>query len=125
GRRMPAPNRRSSAVRAPCRGHRSLGRSFHSLCMSAEALEGRVLLSAYVVTNLNDSGVGSLRDAIQQANSNPIADTISFATPAGTITLTSGSLDITDDLTVIGPGPQWLSVSGNSMSRVFRIGTDV
>ena len=43
---------------------------------------------AFTVSNLNDHGAGSLRQAILNANSNPGADTINFAV-AGTITLNS------------------------------------
>lgn len=56
-----------------------------------EHLEDRVVLSAFSVTNLNDSGVGSFRQAIQDANSHAGADTITFNV-AGTIDLTSGAL---------------------------------
>ena len=43
-----------------------------------ERLEDRTLLSAYVVTNANDDGAGSLRQAIADANLNPGFDTINF-----------------------------------------------
>jgi hypothetical protein len=39
----------------------------------------------------------------------------------GTITLTSGELDITGNLTVDGPGANRLIVSGNDASRVFSV----
>ncbi|HEX4796685.1 MAG TPA: PKD domain-containing protein [Humisphaera sp.] len=48
-----------------------------------EALEDRTLLNSYVVTNVNNSGSGSLRDAIQQANSNSGFDAITFNIPGG------------------------------------------
>ncbi|HXG86671.1 MAG TPA: hypothetical protein VNI84_21815 [Pyrinomonadaceae bacterium] len=53
------------------------------------------------VTNANDSGAGSLRDALTQANSNAQADTINFDAAffnvPRTITLTGGELPITRD----------------------------
>lgn len=42
----------------------------------------------YTVTNTNDSGAGSLRTAITNANSNAAGDTIAFSV-SGTITLSS------------------------------------
>ncbi|MFN6465884.1 MAG: DUF4347 domain-containing protein [Nostoc sp. DedVER02] len=86
-----------------------------------------------VVTNTNDSGVGSLRQAILNANATPGADIITFAgvftdaTP-DIITLTSGSLSITDDVTILGTGASKLTINGNKTSGVFEIsgtGTDV
>src|SRR6516225_3437124 len=79
-----------------------------------EALECRTLPSTFTVLNLADSGPGSLRQAILDANAQPGADTIQFAHGLhGTIALTSGELDITDDLTIDGPGAGRLAVSGN------------
>lgn len=49
-------------------------------------LEGRILLSAFTVLNLNDQGAGSLRQAILNADSTRGADVINFDV-AGTITL--------------------------------------
>jgi hypothetical protein len=43
-----------------------------------EALEGRQLPSVFTVTNTDDSGPGSLRQAILDANANPGLDTIAF-----------------------------------------------
>ena len=59
-----------------------------------ESLEERTLLSAFTVSNLNDHGAGSLRQAILNANSNPGADVINFNV-AGTITLASALPTIT------------------------------
>lgn len=74
------------------------------------------------VTNLNDSGPGSLRDAIEEANIHPGDDTITFDPGlSGTITLTSGALIITDDVSIIGPGANVLAVSGNHASGAFDV----
>jgi predicted outer membrane repeat protein len=75
----------------------------------------------YTVTNTNDSGAGSLRAAVAATNGTPgVADTITFAV-TGTITLTSGVIEITDSLTITGPGAGLLTISGNNASRVFLI----
>ena len=51
--------------------------------------------STYTVTNLNNSGVGSLRQAITDANNNPGADTIIFSI-AGTINIASELPELSD-----------------------------
>src|ERR1700679_217320 len=56
--------------------------------LAVEALEERILLTAYTVSNLNDHGSGSLRQAILNANLHLGSDTINF-TVAGTINLAS------------------------------------
>ena len=72
------------------------------------------------VTNTNDSGAGSLRQAIADANP---GDTIDFdLTYPVTITLTNGQLIIEKDLTIGGPGASNLIISGNYKSRIFTIG---
>ena len=70
--------------------------------------------STVTVTNTNDSGPGSLRDAI--ATSAP-GDTVDFGV-TGTITLSS-TLAINKNLTISGPGAASLSVSGNNSVVVF------
>ena len=69
------------------------------------------------VTNTNDSGPGSLRQALTDAND---GDTIEFAV-TGTIELTSGELLVDKSITVSGPGAENLAVNGNNQSRVFHI----
>lgn len=80
----------------------------------------------FKVTNSNDSGVGSLRQAIGNANTAPSADTVVFASlfnTARTITLTTGQIDLTDAAltTIAGPGSNLLTVSGNNASRIFNV----
>src|SRR5688500_3911057 len=70
------------------------------------------------VTNKNDSGAGSLRQAITSSVS---VETITFAAGVtGTITLTSGTLLIDKSLTIQGPGANLLTVSGNNAVLVFN-----
>ncbi len=71
----------------------------------------------FTVTNTNDSGPGSLLQAIAAANDTDAADTITFAPSArGTITLTE-TLRVGRDLTIEGPGAEALTISGNYMVR--------
>jgi hypothetical protein len=88
-----------------------------------ESLEGRALLSHFDVLNLNDSGYGSLRQAFIDSNRTTGPNEIDFATGlSGTITLTSGELLIANqNVSIVGPGQNVLSVSGNGNTRVFEI----
>ena len=67
--------------------------------LSAERMEERLVLSTYLVTNLNDSGTGSFRQAILNANNNAGADTIQFNV-AGIIHLQSNLAAINDTVTI-------------------------
>src|SRR5262245_49780328 len=79
-----------------------------------EALEDRPAPATFVVTTLADSGFGSLRAAIHNANSpaNPGADEITFSV-GGTITLGSELPVIGGNLELIGPGAANLTIDGN------------
>src|SRR2546422_2842114 len=79
--------------------------------------------STITVTSTNNSGAGTLRDAIAAANP---GDTINFSLiyPA-TITLTSGALFIGKNLTITGPGTSSLAINGNNSDQVFVIGATV
>jgi predicted outer membrane repeat protein len=75
--------------------------------------------ATHFVANLNDSGDGSLRYAVSSASA---GDTIKFGV-TGTITLTSGKIDINKDLAIIGPGAPVLAISGNNASQIFNVFT--
>jgi hypothetical protein len=89
-----------------------------------ECLEDRWLPSTLTVLNNLDSGAGSLRADIAAAHN---GDTIVFATNLNgqTITLTSGELLLKHNLTIAGPGPGNLTVSGNHTSRIFEVAATV
>jgi hypothetical protein len=70
------------------------------------------------VLNNNDSGAGSLRATVAAASA---GDTIVFGSVTGTITLTSGAIAISQNLTITGPGAGTLTVSGNNASQVFNL----
>lgn len=78
------------------------------------------------VTNTNDSGAGSLRDAIARAQS---GDTIQFdsALANQTIRLTSGQIDIGlgKNLVIDGAGASNLTISGNNASRIFYLNSGI
>lgn len=67
-----------------------------------------------LVTNLNDSGAGSLRDALTQSNSIPGTVLIDFqAGLTGTISLTTARLEVVHDDWIRGPGAAQITVDGN------------
>lgn len=83
--------------------------------------------TVFEVTNTDDSGPGSLREALAQAEMEPSDDQITFA-PAvtGTIALTSGQLDVTvggaaGSLTIGGPGTDALTIDAGGRSRVLDV----
>jgi len=73
-----------------------------------------------IVTNLLDSGAGSLRDVVAAAAP---GSTITFSV-TGTITLSS-VIGISQNLTIDGPGAGSLVISGGGVDRVFIIGAAV
>src|SRR5262245_31686481 len=107
-------------------GHRLERRPRRAFTPRLELLEDRSLPSTFSVLNTADSGLGSLRQAVLDANDNPGLDVIEFAPDVtGTIPLTSGELAVTGDLIIAGPGAERLAVSGSDVSRVFNVGAGV
>lgn len=99
-----------------------------------EPLEDRRVLATFIVSSLDDSAVtmadelpGSLRQAIFDANAANGADEIQYQgdAAAGTIELTAGQLEISDDLTIAGPGKGSLTIDADSKARAFQIGPGV
>jgi hypothetical protein len=92
-----------------------------------EPLEDRVVPSTITVMNTNDSGPGSLRAAIAQADMDTAQDTIDFApSAAGTITLLSALSDLTGNTILSGPGASALTVArsatpGTPDFRIFTV----
>jgi Ca2+-binding RTX toxin-like protein len=92
------------------------------------AATGTAQATDFPVTNLDSSGPGSLRDAIDQANAAAGADRVLFqAGLSGTIHLNEpsqdGQLYIDEALEVVGPGADQITVSGDAQSRVLYINT--
>jgi Right handed beta helix region len=85
---------------------------------------GAIEVPVLLVTNANDSGLGSLRQAIADQNQQQSLGTINFdptffSVPR-TITLTSGVLSIQNAVNIAGPGSNILTVSGGNVSEVFQ-----
>jgi len=71
-----------------------------------------------IVSNTDDSGPGSLRQALAQAND---GDTIDATAISGVIMLTTRQLLVDKSVTINGSGADLLAVDGNATSRVFQI----
>ncbi|MBY0230914.1 MAG: hypothetical protein K2W96_16635 [Gemmataceae bacterium] len=90
--------------------------------LGLERLEDRTVPAVLFVSSTDDSGSGSLREAIALANSMSGADTIRFAFEgSNTITLQSALPDITDDLVIQGDGAAILAVERSSSAGDFGI----
>ena len=63
------------------------GRIYRASAFAVESLEGRTFLSTYTVSNTNDTGAGSLRQAITDANNHAGADVVHFAIGSGAKTI--------------------------------------
>ena len=87
--------------------------------------------ATFVVNNPADSGVtGTLRWAVEQADSAASASTIDFnlGSSPQTISLTQGQLTLSNtaySITIDGPGESKLSISGADATRVFQIDAGV
>ena len=94
-----------------------------------EILEPRIAPATFLVSQLSDSGEGSLRQAILDANSSPGPDEIIFQSPAGkplkgTIILSSDLPTVTDDLSIFGPvagSPKGLTINGSKKFSILKV----
>jgi len=84
------------------------------VCAVSVAVQASIL----TVTNTNDNGPGSLRQALVTAN---VGDTIDATGIGGVITLTSGELLVNNSVTINGSGADLLIVDGNGAGTVFRV----
>jgi parallel beta helix pectate lyase-like protein len=98
-------------------GSKQIMTRVHGASIGLVRLGNALPANTIVVTNTNDSGTGSLRDALAVAND---GDTIDATGVSGTIFLTSGELQIHHNVTINGPGAGNLAVNGNAASRVFE-----
>lgn len=80
-----------------------------------------VFAANYVVTNLHDTGPGSLRHAIEQANTNAEVDTITFASQVKGKIVLSSQLHIADAVAIEGPGAHKLTIEGKPDFPVFNV----
>src|SRR5207248_478991 len=97
---------------------------FYLSCVIGALLLGATDTSAatITVTNGNDQGPGSLRQAIHDVSP---GDTINFAPGVTTVNLTTDELVIDKSLIITGPGENHLTIkrsaNPNSYFRIFEI----
>src|SRR5687767_9611015 len=85
-----------------------------------------VAAATFTVTNTNDSGPGSLRQAVIDANAAAGADTIVFTVPLpATISLLSALPTITEAVTISGPGAANLTIRRDPSAPAFGLLTIV
>jgi Ca2+-binding RTX toxin-like protein len=87
------------------------------------AAPGVAQADTFEVTNLLDDGSGgTLREAVDDANSNDGFDRILFESGlSGTLTLTDGDLEIYDGVEIVGPGHARVTIDGDENDRIFSI----
>ena len=111
---------------ARCRRHLCSGSLGRRVAWSnkscTESLEFRSLLTIFTVTSLADSGAGSLRQAILDANNSAGDDEIVFQSGLnGTIALTSGQMTISETVEITGNGAANSIIDAQGDSRIFDI----
>jgi len=76
--------------------------------------------STFTVSNTNNSGPGSLRQALLDANAFPGLDVIQLDV-LGEISISGGQLVVNGDVEIIGPGADQLALDAHGTSRLFQI----
>ncbi|MCA9985114.1 MAG: hypothetical protein KDE59_12495, partial [Anaerolineales bacterium] len=81
--------------------------------------QGLTQPGSITVTQTGDSGPGSLRAAILEANSQPGTDHISIVV-TGTLQLLSPLPEITDEVAISGPGASLFRIDGDSTHQLLK-----
>ncbi|TPN85243.1 T9SS type A sorting domain-containing protein [Aquimarina algicola] len=81
-----------------------------SICLSIISQAATI-----TVTNTNNGGAGSLRQALLDANN---GDIINFSVTG--VIMVSNSLNISKNVTIQGPGADVLAIDGNNTTTIFR-----
>src|SRR4051794_37354144 len=105
------------------------GRGIQGLMRALGGLAGLIVLLAFPmaaratdfpVTSTADTGTGSLRQAIDDANGNSGADRIPISA-TGTLTLGSSLPAITETVDIVGPGQSSFIVDGTDTNAILSL----
>lgn len=92
---------------------------FAAICVALLCVIGSPAQASVIpVTNTNNSGPGSLRQALAVATD---GDTIDATGISGVITLTTGELVVSARVMINGPGADVLAIDANTASDVFHV----
>jgi predicted outer membrane repeat protein len=110
--------------KSPTKGQRSVRDLLRSGIGAALALGAAPALAAnHPVASATDA---ALRQAIADANADVSPPVIVDASAiSGTISLSGGQLDITNGMTILGPGSGSLTIDANDASRIFYVNGNV
>ena len=107
----------------PKRRPRALEFGYRRIKLGLESLEDRRLLATFTVADNGDAGVGTLRQAILDANAAAGMDAIEFNIPGGgtqTISVASPLPDITDPVVIDGYTQPGASPNTNPVTQPFN-----
>ena len=94
--------------------------------ITLESLESRVAPATFTVTSVADSGMGTLRQALADADAAPGPDKIRFKLPAPpanseNIILLANQLTSQGNVRIVGPGAGKLIIDGNDSTGILFI----
>ncbi len=101
----------------------ALRRLAHSVAPRLETLEERATPATFTVDNLDDSGPGSLRQAIVDLRDSSDAENVIqfMAGLAGTVELASSLPIVANPVDIQGPGSKSVIIDGGEAHAIFRI----
>jgi len=91
------------------------------ICCVLACVASSAAATVFNATNLNDSGPGSVREAVAQANASPESDIVVSIGAVGMLNLTSGPIYVTRAVKIMGPGIFNLTIDGGGNGRIFNI----